>query len=320
MEIVYGLGKPLKQNDWPVVTVGVFDGVHRGHSEVIRKTVSLAKEMKGKSIVITFCQSPKVVFGKMPSSIITSLEHRLNIFRKLGVDITVVLEFNNEIANIKAEDFIKDVLHDWLHAKGIVLGCNCSFGKDRKGNREMIMDLAEEYGYEAQSCEPIIFNGERISSTLIRETILKGNLEHAEAMLGRPVIVFGTVVSGSGRGSQVLFATANLDLHHEVLPPLGVYGTFVQFKGKEYNAITNIGTRPTFEKEPFKNDIELETVVEVHILNFNESIYGQDLEVQFVLKIRDEKKFDSVDELKKQIENDRETFLRHVEKLKANSN
>lgn len=310
MEIIYGLKKPLNTGDWPVVTLGVFDGVHKGHAKVINQAVSLAKNNGGESIVITFSQSPKVVLGKRPSSIITSLEHRLNIFEKLGVDISIVLEFNDEIANIEAEDFIKDIIHDWLKAKEVVLGCNCSFGKDRKGDKSMFMELADTYGYKVYSSEPVVFEGERISSTLIRETIIKGDLDRAEAMQGRPVTIFGTVVTGSGRGSKVLFPTANVDLHHEVLPPRGVYGTIVHLNGKVYNAITNIGTRPTFESDSIGN--VLETVVEVHILDFSDSIYGLDIEVQFVLKIRDEKKFNSVDELKKQILDDKDTFLRYT--------
>ncbi len=315
MEIVYGLNNELKPGRWPVVTLGVFDGVHKGHSAVIKKTVDWAKGENGNSIVITFSQSPKVVLGKRPSSIITSLEHRLNIFREMGVDATVVLEFNDDIANIKAEDFIKNIIHDWLKAKGVVLGCDCSFGKDREGTQNTFYALAKSCGFEVRCCESVNFDGKRISSTLIRETILKGELKRAEVMQGRPVSGYGTVVSGSGRGSKVLFPTANVDLHHEVLPPQGVYGTIVWLKGVKYNAITNIGTRPTFEGELTVKGGNLETVVEVHILNFNDSIYGLDLEVQFVLKIRDEKKFDSVDELKKQILADKDYFLNHLKTI-----
>ena len=312
MEIINGIEKPLRRLSWPVVTLGVFDGIHRGHLQLINKAISWAKKEGGESVVLTFSKSPKVVLGRRPSSIITSLEHRLHFFERYGVDITVVMEFNDDVANIKADDFIKRVLHNWLGVKGVVLGHNCSFGKNGEGNKSLINRFANQYGYEVYSCEPVKLEGQIISSTLIREAIMCGDLKRAEVMLGRPVTVLGTVVSGSKRGSKVLFPTANLDLHHEIMPPIGVYGTIVQLNGKEFYAITNIGTRPTFEAEPFDKINNLETVVEVHILDFADSIYGQDLEVRFVCKIRDERKFNSVEELKKQIEDDRDTFLKHV--------
>lgn len=316
MKIINGIEKPLKQNSWPVVTLGVFDGVHKGHLQVINKTVSWAKEKRGESIVLTFSKSPKVVLGKRPSSIITSLEHRLNIFETLGVDSTIVMEFNDDVANIKADHFIKDVLHNWIGVKGVVLGYNCSFGKDSKGNKSVVFSLSKQYGYEVYSCEPVKLDGQIISSTLIRESIMQGDLKRAEAMMGRPVTILGTVVSGSKRGSKVLFPTANLDLHHEVMPPRGVYGTIAQLNNKEFYAITNIGIRPTFEAEPFVSNNNLQTVVEVHILDFTGSIYGQDLEVRFVSKIREERKFNSIKELKNQIEKDKNTFLEYMKTSK----
>ncbi|MGR3317047.1 MAG: bifunctional riboflavin kinase/FAD synthetase [Candidatus Anammoxibacter sp.] len=317
MEIINGIEKPLRKVSWPVATLGVFDGIHRGHLRLINKAVSWAKKKGGESIVLTFSKSPKVVLGKRPSSIITSLEHRLHFFERYGVDITVVMEFNDKVANIEADDFIERVLHNWLGVKGVVLGHNCSFGKNGEGNESLICKFANQYGYEVCSCEPVKLEGRIISSTLIREAIMCGDLKQAEVMLGRPVTVLGTVVTGSKRGSKVLFPTANLDLHHEIMPPIGVYGTIVQLKGKEFYAITNIGTRPTFEAEPFGNINSLETVVEVHILDFTGSIYGQDLEVQFVCKIRDEKKFNNAKELKNQIEDDKNTFLKQIEMSKS---
>lgn len=315
MDIIYGVKKPVKQSNFPVVTLGVFDGVHKGHMSVINKTISWAREKKGSSIVLTFSKSPKVVLGKRPSSIITSLEHRLNIFDKSGVDITIVMEFDDDTANISADDFIKNILHGWLGVKGVVLGCNCSFGKNREGDKSLIYKFSKVYGYDVFCCEPVIIDGQVVSSTLIRETVMKGSLKHAETMLGRPVSLFGTIVTGSKRGSKVLFPTANLDLHHEVIPPHGVYGALVFLEGKEYYAVTNIGTRPTFEEEPFTDTGTLETVVEVHILNFKGYIYGLNLEVQFLFKIREEKKFNNTSELKKQIEHDMETFFSRLKSL-----
>ncbi len=312
MEIIYGINKPMESNCWPVVTLGVFDGIHKGHLRVINKTVNWAKEKNGKSIVMTFSMNPKAVLGVKPSSMITSLEHRLNVFESLGVDCTVVMEFNDDVANIAADKFVDNVLHKWIGVKGLVLGYNCSFGKNGTGDKGMVYMLADKYDYEVFSCDPVMLDNDIISSTLVRKAVMTGDLKRAEEMLGRPVTILGTVVSGSQRGGKVLFPTANLDLHHEVMPPGGVYGTSARLNGKDFYAITNIGKRPTFEAELIIENGYLETVVEVHILDFSDSIYGQDLEVKFLCKIRDEKKFDSANELKIQIEKDKQTFMEYV--------
>jgi riboflavin kinase/FMN adenylyltransferase len=230
------------------------------------------------------------------------------LFEQLGVDISVVLEFDKKIAEISAEDFIIKILHEWLGAKVIVLGFNCSFGKGRRGNASMVRDYAEKYGFEVVTCDPLEFEGEITSSTTIRKHIIQGNLQKAKGMLGRRVSVFGTVIKGSGRGKGLGFPTANLNLHHEIKPPSGVYATKVFLEGREYKAITNIGTCPTFG-ESTRND---EPVVEVHIIGFDESIYGKDLEVQFLFKLREETRFESTDELKLQLERDKMRFMKRT--------
>jgi riboflavin kinase/FMN adenylyltransferase len=230
------------------------------------------------------------------------------LFEQLGVDVSVVLRFDKKIAEISAEDFITKILYEWLGAKVVVLGFNCSFGKDRRGNASMVRNYAEKYEFEVVTCDPLEFEGEITSSTTIRKHIIQGNLQKARGMLGRRVSVFGTVIKGSGRGKGLGFPTANLNLHHEIKPPSGVYATKVFLEGREYNAITNIGTCPTFG-ESTHND---EPVVEVHIIDFNESIYGKDLEVQFLYKLREETRFESADELKLQLERDKMRFMKRA--------
>ncbi len=313
MDTIFGIKEIQKKLTCPVVTLGVFDGVHSGHQDVIQKTIDLASERDGESVIITFDRHPKSVLSQTRQSCITSLEHRLVLFEQLGVDISVVLEFDEKIAEISAEDFITEILHEWLGAKVIVLGFNCSFGKDRRGNASMIRGYAEKYGFEVVTCSSLEFEGEITSSTTIRKHVLQGNLKKARGMLGRRVSVFGTVVKGSGRGKGLGFPTANLNLHHEIKPPSGVYATKVFVGGKEYNALTNIGTSPTFGES-----MHDEPVVEVHIIDFDESIYGKDLEVQFLYKLREEARFESVDELKLQLERDKMRFLdRASEKVLA---
>ncbi|MCP4273594.1 MAG: bifunctional riboflavin kinase/FAD synthetase [Gammaproteobacteria bacterium] len=305
MDTIFGIKKIQKEFVWPVVTLGVFDGVHLGHQKVIQKTINLANNKNGESIILTFDRHPKSFLSQTQQSCITSLEHRLLLFEQSGVDMSIVLEFNREIAEISAEDFIDKIIHEWLGAKVVVLGFNCSFGKDRRGNASMVLDYAEKYGFEVIKCDSVEFEGEITSSTTIRKKIIQGDLQKAKGMLGRRVSVFGTIIKGSGRGKGLGFPTANLNLHHEIRPPSGVYATKAVLDGREYKAITNIGTRPTFE-ESIQTD---EPLVEVHIIGFNESIYGKDLEVQFLYKLREETRFENVDELKLQLERDKMRFI-----------
>jgi len=309
LETIYGINVLTRKIPFPVATIGMFDGVHRGHQKIIESIREHALAKQGKSVIITFNRHPKNVLENRPPSFITSLEHRLTLFGHLGVDHTVVLPFDKKLAYMSAEDFIHEIMVCWLGVKRIVLGFNCHFGRDREGDIGLVRSLAATYGYEVYECPPVIYQGQIISSTAIRQAILKGELETAEGMLGRPVSVLGTVVRKSGRGKTLGYPTANLDLHHEVRPPRGVYGTKLRWAGREYLALTNIGLRPTFTRELFTSENET-MEIEVHILDFHENIYGQNLEVQFLFKIRDEIPFTTSEELKMQIERDKEAILK----------
>lgn len=309
LETIYGIKELARKIHNPVATLGVFDGVHRGHQKIIETVKQHAGREKGESVVITFDRHPKNVIESRPPSFITTLEHRLVLFERLGVDHTVVLAFDQKLSRMTAEDFVRDILVRWLNVKSLVLGFNCHFGKDREGNIALVRKLANDYGFAVYGCSPEIYRGQVISSTAIRQAIQGGLLEKAQGMLGRPVSIMGTVVEKSGRGRVLGYPTANLNLHHEVRPPRGVYGTKVHWKGQEYLALTNIGLRPTFAKESFASDDET-LEIEVHILDFREDIYGRDLEVQFLFKIRDEIPFKTTDELKAQIERDKELLLK----------
>ena len=300
MDTVFGIRELPKRFTHPVVTLGMFDGVHLGHQKVIQEIIGTANTQGGGSIVVTFDRHPRSYVLKNSQSCITSLEHRLVLFKRLGVDITVVLEFNQKTAETEAEDFIADIIHGWLGAKVVVLGFNCRFGKGRRGDASMVRNFAEECDFEVVSCEPVKLEGEVISSTAIRKSIVQGELQKAKIMLGRPVSVLGTVIRGDGRGRDLGYPTANLNLHHEIRPPTGVYATRAILGSKEYRALTNIGMRPTF-KEASR---DIEPLVEVHVIDFDGSLYGEDLEVQFLYKLREEIRFRDVEELRLQLEND----------------
>lgn len=309
METIYGINTLTRKIPYPVATIGMFDGVHRGHQKIIENIKHHASANHGESVIITFNRHPKNLLENRPSSFITSLEHRLALFDQLGVDHTVVLAFDKKLAYISARDFVHEVLVRWLGVKCIVLGFNCHFGKDREGDIHLVRRLSATYGFEVYECPPVMYQGQVISSTAIRQAILNGDLERAEMMLGRPVSILGTVVRKSGRGRTLGYPTANLDLHHEVRPPRGVYGTRLNWAGHEYLALTNIGLRPTFTKELFPSEDET-LEIEVHILDLHEDLYGQNLEVQFLFKIRDEIPFTTAEELTTQIERDKETLLK----------
>lgn len=306
METIFGIGKLPRGLRWPILTIGFFDGVHLGHQKVISRVIRWAKEKGGESVVITFDRHPKSFLTNSPQSSITSLEHRLVLLERLEIDLAVVLEFNHKIAEMSTEDFVSQVISGWLSTKGIVLGFDCSFGKGKKGDVHLIRKLGEKHGFDVRSCLPVKFDGEIVSSTTIRQQIISGDLLKAEKMLGRPVSVLGTVVHCIGRGSILGYPTANLDLHHEVKPPNGVYATKVKLHNNEYYALTNIGYRPTFDDQSASGGFTSSdgSYIEVHILDFNDDIYGEVLEVQFLSKLRDEKKFEDAEELKAQIKND----------------
>ncbi len=311
METIYGIKNFAKKINYPVVTIGMFDGVHRGHQKIIECIKHHARTNNGESVVITFDRHPKTTIENRTPSFITSLEHRLALLERLGVDYTIVLPFDQKLAQMTAEDFICEIMVSWLGVKCIVLGFNCHFGKDRKGDITLVRKLTDKYDFEVHECQPEIYRGQVISSTAIRQAILNGELEKAEAMLGRPVSILGTVVKKSGRGRTLGYPTANLDLHHEVRPPRGVYGTKVRWAEQDYLALTNIGLRPTFAREPFTSEDET-LEIEVHILDLQESLYGQNLEVQFLFKIRDEMPFKTAEELKARIEKDKEILLKRT--------
>jgi riboflavin kinase / FMN adenylyltransferase len=289
----------------PVVTLGVFDGVHLGHRAIIGEAVQWARDVSGTSAILTFEVHPQLLLtGRSPATL-TSLEHRLRLFADLGVDAVVVVKFDETLRDLPADAFVERILVGTLGSRRIVLGPTNTFGRGGLGNGEWLKRHAPRFGIEVRVPERVVGPEGPISSTRIRAAIDRGDLASASAMLGRPVSVLGTVVRGDGRGRTLGFPTANLDLHHEQRPPIGVYVTRAIVRGKSVPSVTNIGVRPTFKRD---GSTGMEAVVEVHLLDWSASdeIYGEDLEVRFLERVRDEKRFDSVDALRRQIEADRE--------------
>ena len=301
-------GVSPSQLEAPVAaTIGVFDGVHRGHQTVLAALVSWAHQDGGDSVVVTFDRHPReVLLGERPAAL-ASLEHRLVLLARAGVDAALVLPFDGTTAATSAEDFVRHVLVGALGARKILLGANHRFGHGREGDLALLQRLGPALGFEARlvPLEPADETGVVVSSTAIREAIREGRLGEAERMLGRPVSVLGRVVRGDARGRLLGFPTANLDLQHEARPPRGVYAALVSvlepgtqeppLHARRHLAVVNVGRRPTFHPEAG------EDLVEVHLLDFAGDLYDRVLEVSFLAKLRDEQRFPGVEALIAQI-------------------
>jgi len=306
MDTVRGLHSALPHLDNPVVTLGAFDGVHRGHQAILAATTQWAAEIGSPSVVITFDPLPKSVVGRGGALCITSLPHRLLLLDRCGLDLTVVLPFDQQLAAMQPGDFVHTVLERWLGTSRIVLGRNSTFGHKGRGDLAFLTNLQQRGSLEVRSPQPVLHQGRLISSTAIRAAIAQGTLDHVAAMLGRPFSLYGTVVPGSARGRELGFPTANLDLEHEAFPPDGVYATIACVATTPHPALTYIGKRPTFESP------DALPVVEVHLIDHQADLYGQHLEVHFLKKLRGDQHFASRQALIAQMNADREAARQTV--------
>lgn len=297
MKVIYGIGR-LKLSKASCVTVGVFDGMHRGHRSVIKKVVSIARKKRLLSVVLTFFPHPDlIVKSRKKTSLLISLKHRLAIISSYGINVCIVVKFDDAFRKIKAKNFISDILIKRCLTKDLVVSSNFIFGKDKSGNVKLLKRLAKEFNFKLHLQNEVKTNNNIVSSTLIRSLISRGDLKSASKLLGRQVEVVGTVVGGDSRGRKIGFPTANIDPHHEVIPPKGVYLIHAWLGQRKLLGLANIGFRPTFKKE--KREI-----IEIHLLNFQRNIYGKDLRIVFVRKLRCEKKFNKKSLLIQQINND----------------
>jgi len=286
--------------------IGIFDGVHRGHQYLIKKMLRAARRLKAQPIVITFYPHPAhVLKPEVNLGYLISFEERLRLLNCLGIDTCLVIRFDRSFAKIQPQKFIKDILVKQWGVRAVFVGENFRFGKDRSGDIALFMKLAKEYGYEMHAVPSLKQGREVISSTRVRQLISAGKLNEGAKLLGRPVSVGGIVIKGSERGRTLGYPTANLAYEAEILPPQGVYAVKVRLGTKLYPAIANLGTRPSFDKQISK------LLLEVHILDFSKDIYGKRIEVEFIKKVRNEKKFKSPQQLIRQIQKD-EIFARKL--------
>ena len=289
-----------------VITTGAFDGVHIGHQEIISRMKQIALEIKGETVIVTFHPHPRKVISSIPGEIkqLTSLEERISLLDQSGIDHLVVVNFDYAFSNLTADEYVKSFLFDHFHPHTILVGYDHRFGKGRNGNFELLQKFGTDLGFKVEQIHEKIMGDEIVSSTHIRNYILEQQIEKANALLGYPYLFDGFVVRGNQIGRTIGFPTANLHINNEekIIPSNGVYA--VKVKGKclgntIYNGMMNIGIRPTVDGQ--------KKVIEVHILDFDQDIYEQNLTVMVYEYIRGEVKFDGLEALKAQLAKDKIT-------------
>lgn len=302
-----------------ILALGNFDGVHVGHQQILQAVVNRARKQGGSAAVLTFAEHPQRVLHHSPEpGLLSSPQHRLLLFQEMGLDLCFLLPFTIEFSKTRAEDFVEEWLVKRLSVKEVHLGYNAHFGSDRLGDGALMRRLAARWGFGFFEADPIQVEGEYVSSTLIRRAVQEGNLEKARRLLGRPFTLFASVVRGEGRGKTLGFPTANLNPHSEIFPPRGVYPVeirsspfhlrpIIESHAYEYEhaqsegwqpGILNYGTRPTFDSAA------RDATAEVFLFNFRGDLYGKTVEVLFHSKLRDERPFQSSEELVQAIQRD----------------
>lgn len=292
MEIIYDPQTPL---DFPISTgIGNFDGVHLGH----RKIIETLKQTRDNSrlSVITFDPHPQKVLGKREVPLICPIEERFELLRSHGVECVICLPFTETLSRYSAEDFVSKILVDLLRIENIAIGPGFIFGNKRRGDTNLLNSMGKDLGFNTLIVEPGVVGNDVVSSTKIREFINRGDIESANSFLGYDYYIKGKVVEGEKRGREIGFPTVNLDSLWELLPRKGVYATYIYINDRLYQSITNIGYRPTFGDDSL--------LIESHIFDFDGDLYGKELKLNFVKRLRDEKRFDGVDALVSQIKID----------------
>jgi riboflavin kinase/FMN adenylyltransferase len=287
------------------LAIGVFDGVHLGHQQIIRQTIADAHQHAAISLVVTFDRHPNAVVApeRVPPQIF-SRSQKIRAIEALGTDALLEIPFDRAFSEKPGETFIRELIRDLGQVFSICVGANFVFGHRRSGNVELLKKLGTELGFQVHGHGAVALDGELVSSTRIREAIRAGNLDAASQMLGHPYAICGKVNEGDKIGRQLGFPTANLDVSGLILPPNGVYSSYVNLSGGAHKAALNIGVRPTL------TGAQPDLRVEAHLLDFRGNLYGMELELEIGSKLRSEMKFPSIDDLKRQISQDVDTVRR----------
>ncbi|MBK7980238.1 MAG: bifunctional riboflavin kinase/FAD synthetase [Ignavibacteriae bacterium] len=299
MEIIRDISKELKISG-SVATIGTFDGLHIGHQKIIKLLMEKSKQLNLKSVVITFYPHPRVVLGdRNDIKLLTPIEEKVKLFENFGIDFLLVVPFSKEFAKKTYQEFLNEIVIDKVKAKFLIIGYDHKFGKNREGDITKLKEYLKEKDLDMMIVGPEKSEENAASSTKIREALKSNNLDFANKMLGHYYFIEGVVVEGAKRGRTIGYPTANLkpSENNKLVPPNGVYFVRIKYDQKQYFGVANIGLRPTF------NNVK-EPITEVYIFDFNKDIYGENICIEFIKKIRDEVKFNSIEELEIQIKKD----------------
>lgn len=299
MKVISAAGRKKFQFKKPFLAIGIFDGVHLGHQRLIQQVVCQARSIGGTSVVMTFDPHPvHVLHPQIDCPLLVSLPYRLKLMEALGVDVCLIVRFTKKFSRLTPQQFIQDYLVERIHPQEVFLGDDFRFGQNRSGDLEFFQEASRRYGFKVHIISAVKSHEERISSTRIRQLISSGKFLAASRLLGRRVSVFGKVIKGDSRGEKLGFPTANLAGGGDPLIPPGVYLVYVILDKKMFQGIANIGFRPSFYTKKGK------VLFEVHILDFHENIYGREMIVEIIQKLREEKEFSTREELIAQIKTD----------------
>jgi len=315
MEIIQGIENLKRFIRNPVVTLGNFDGVHLGHQDIFKRVREEASKIHGEGVVITFEPHPlKVLAPEKFLPLLTPFRKKMMLIERSGIETVICIEFSLAFSEISPSEFVKSILVEKVKAKEVIIGYNYHFGKGQKGDAQTLKDAAEVFDFEVVVVEPFRIGQTIVSSSKIRDLIQRGEVEGASRLLGRDYPIIGKVVEGAKRGQTLGFPTANLEISDELYPKPGVYAVEVEWRQQRLNGLANVGFNPTFLSEQ-KGKGKLISL-EVYILNFNQNIYGEEIQVNFRRRMRDEVRFESssllIEQIKKDIQWAEENVFRQL--------
>ncbi len=297
MRIIRGIKNLTERFPNPVLTLGNFDGVHLGHQTIFKMVVDRARETGGTSIAFTFEPHPLKVLAPERSPLLLNTFHaKMKLLEAAGIDIVICASFTRAFADQNPDEFAREVLYKLIDAKEIYVGYDYAFGKDREGSIESLKKMGLAYDFRVGVIEPVLVNGMVVSSSSIRELVATGRVEEAAVLLGRRYTIEGEVVHGANRGHSLGFPTANLKTVNELIPSYGVYAVYGEVEGRTVKGVASIGIRPTFDSGPVS--------IEVYLFEFDEDLYGKEMEIVFVKRLRGEEKFQNAEALIHQIRKD----------------
>lgn len=307
--------KNVKRDLKTVLTVGTFDGVHAGHKVLVNRVQKISEKENARSVIVTFDPHPRDIInpGQAGIKLLTSLDERSELLADLGVDEMVVIPFDRDFSLLTSEEFVRDIIWEKIGVSDFVIGYDHQFGRNREGTIETVQELGQKLGFKTHVVSKQEVEDKTVSSTAIRHAIHDdGDMQLAATLLDKHYILNGTVVHGDKRGKKIGYPTANIKPQNEkkVIPRKGVYAVWVRYEGSYYQGMMNIGERPTFDGDSI--------ILEVHILDFDSNIYGKDVQLQFVQRIRDEQQFSGLEELKNQLKKDKKSVRSVLENSSPN--